>query len=134
MPISRAWVWTWVCVWMALFAVSCGGEAETPAVPEGEAPPEAEAEAERAQTPAAGSELDGLEGFWETERADAILERTREFEVRADTSGLTEGERRAVGRLMEIGEIFHRLFEESRHAQATEVATHLAALEVGKLW
>lgn len=132
MPISRAWVWTWVCVWMALFAVSCGGEAETPAVPEGEAPPEGEAEAERAQTPAAGSELDGLEGFWETERADAILERTREFEVRADTSGLTEGERRAVGRLMEIGEIFHRLFEESRHAQATEVAAHLAALEVGE--
>lgn len=109
---------------MVLLSVGCGEErASDPA-------PEPEAVEEQVEVEAEGPTFDGLEGFWDAERAEAILERTREFEVEADTSTLNDGERRAVGRLMRVGEIFHRLYEESRHAQATAVATHLAQLEV----
>ena len=109
---------------MVLLSAGCSEERASDPAPEPEVVEEqVEVEAER---PA----FDGLEGFWDAERAEAILERTREFEVEADTSTLNEGERRAVGRLMRVGEIFHRLYEESRHAQATAVATHLAQLEV----
>lgn len=72
----------------------------------------------------------GLEGFWSAEQAQAILERTERFEVRADTSSLTDGERAALERLMQVGEVMQRLYERSRHPEALAVRRHLARVEV----
>ena len=55
----------------------------------------------------------------------AIAKRT--FDIEADTSSLRGGERAAMEKLMRVGEIFRRLYEESRHAQATEITEHLAS-------
>lgn len=74
----------------------------------------------------------GLEGFWDSQRAAAILDRVGRLEVLADTSSLTAGEREALERLMQVGEIMQRLYEESRHPQAIAVREHLASVEVEK--
>ncbi|MFK7990105.1 MAG: NUDIX hydrolase [Sandaracinaceae bacterium] len=92
--------------------LACGGP---PPVTHPTTPPVAE-------TPPA---FRGLEGFWSAEQADVLLAQSTTFAVEADTSSLTASERRALGRLMEVGTIFHGVFEESRHREAPAVAHHL---------
>ncbi|MEM1414967.1 MAG: NUDIX hydrolase [Myxococcota bacterium] len=110
----------WRLVPLALLLVACGPKAAAPE-PTSEPPPEAE--------PAAEARFDGLEGFWTTEQANALLERSEPLVLDADTSVLSEAERGALTLLMEVGETFHALYAESRHADATAVRAHLAAFE-----
>lgn len=116
---------------LVLLAAGCGQPAGEPsAADEAEAPETVETEDRAIAVPGPPPpSFDGLEGFWPTERAEAILERTERFEVRADRAGLTEGERAAVDELMAVGAIFHDLYEESRHAQAPAVRRYLADFE-----
>lgn len=74
--------------------------------------------------------FDGLEGFWSDAQAQAILDRVERFELAADTSALTTGEREAIERLKEVGAIVQQLYEESRHPHALAVRSHLEGLDV----
>jgi hypothetical protein len=71
-----------------------------------------------------------FDGFWSAEQARAILDETQTFEVSADTSRLTDSERRAVERLIEAGEIFDSIYRDSLHPQSRAVDAHLRHLEV----
>ncbi len=71
----------------------------------------------------------GLDDFWETERANELLDRSRTFDVTADTTSLRAPELTAMQKLMRVGAIFHRLYEQSRHPQADAVRAHLDSLE-----
>lgn len=75
--------------------------------------------------------FDGLEGFWSAERAEALLDEAERFTLEADLSTLTAGERRALERLMEVGEIVEDVYEASRHPEALAVRAHLASLSAG---
>ena len=109
----RAWIP------LALLLFACGDA--HPTSPAGPAPvPE-----ERSTEPAP-LVLHGLDGFWTEDEAGRLLAVSRSFDIEADTSPLRPGERNAMEKLMRVGEIFQRLYEESRHAQATTVAEHLA--------
>lgn len=115
MTASRAWV-PLLCL-----LLSCGDE---PAAPVAE--PESDPSDPSEPGPPA-LELEGLRGFWSQAQAEELLSVSRTFDIEADTSPLRDGERNAMERLMLVGEIFHRLYEESRHAQATEVTEHLTS-------
>jgi hypothetical protein len=65
-------------------------------------------------------------GYWPPDQAQAILAKTQEIRLAPDLGSLTMGERKALDRLLEVGAIFQRLYEEQRHHQARE---SLAALE-----
>src|SRR5688500_2005513 len=65
-------------------------------------------------------------GYWTPDQARAVLDKTQEIRLAPDLGALTMGERKALDRLLEVGAIFQRLYEESRHHQARE---SLAALE-----
>lgn len=114
-----------VVLGLALTLSACG-ESSPAVVPESEREERPETAAATA-TPA--PELDGLEGFWTEAQAEVMLARSQDFDVEADLSSLNEGERRALGHLLEVGAIFHELYENSRHAQASAIAAHLAAHE-----
>ncbi|MBV8855618.1 MAG: NUDIX hydrolase [Acidobacteria bacterium] len=68
-------------------------------------------------------------GYWPEEKSRAIIEKTGEVRLAPDTSHLTEGERRAVAKLIEVGQIFQTVYEEQRHARAAESHAALVALD-----
>ncbi len=107
---------------VALASIGCGTETS--------APPPTERAPSSADMIDPRPRFDGLEGFWSAARAREILDRTERFELRADTSGLTAGEREAIERLRQVGDIVQRIYEESRHPQARAVRTHLEGLAV----
>ena len=109
---------------LAALTLACGGDDAAlgdPPVPMRTEPGHA------SSRPAASFE--GLEGFWTEAQARELLDRAERFEIAAETSSLNAGERRAVGRLLEAGAIVQRLYEDSRHAEATAVRTHLSTFE-----
>ena len=68
-------------------------------------------------------------GYWPEERSRALLEKTGEVRLAPDISHLTEGERRAVAKLIEVGRIFQTVYERQRHARALEAHAELVALD-----
>ena len=68
-------------------------------------------------------------GYWPEEKSRALIEKTGEVRLAPDTSHLTEGERRASAKLIEVGKIFQSVYEEQRHARAAESHAALAALD-----
>ena len=68
-------------------------------------------------------------GYWPEEKSRALLEKTGEVRLVPDTSHLTEGERRAVAKLIEVGKIFQTVYEEQRHERAAESHAALVALD-----
>ena len=68
-------------------------------------------------------------GYWPEEKSRALLEKTGEVRLAPDTSHLTEGERRALAKLIEVGKIFQSVYEEQRHERALESHAALAALD-----
>jgi hypothetical protein len=57
-------------------------------------------------------------GYWPLEKSQPIIEKTQTIRLAPDTSKLTEGERKAVARLIEVGQIFQKLYEQQRHPEA----------------
>ncbi len=57
-------------------------------------------------------------GYWSREQSKALVEKTQTVRLSPDLSHLTEGERRAVGKLLEVGQIFQELNEDQRHPEA----------------
>jgi hypothetical protein len=68
-------------------------------------------------------------GYWPEEKSGALLEKMGEARLAPDTSHLSEGERRATAKLIEVGKIFQTVYEEQRHGRAAESYAALVALD-----
>ncbi|MDQ3804543.1 MAG: NUDIX hydrolase [Acidobacteriota bacterium] len=68
-------------------------------------------------------------GYWPVERSGPLVEKTQTIRLAPDLSHLTAGERRAVAKLLEAGQIFQNLYEEQRHAEAESSERALEQLD-----
>src|SRR6185436_12991464 len=57
-------------------------------------------------------------GYWPLEKSQPIIDKTQTIRLSGDPSKLSEGERKAVAKLIEAGRIFQKLYEEQRHPEA----------------
>ena len=57
-------------------------------------------------------------GYWPLEKSQPIIDRTQTITLTPDLSRLSAGERTAVTKLIEVGRIFQKLYEDQRHPQA----------------
>ncbi|HEY6660919.1 MAG TPA: hypothetical protein VI031_07245, partial [Pyrinomonadaceae bacterium] len=57
-------------------------------------------------------------GYWPLEKSQPLIEKTQTIRLAPDLSKLSEGERKAVAKLIEVGYIFQKLYEEQRHPEA----------------
>jgi hypothetical protein len=57
-------------------------------------------------------------GYWPLEKSQPIIEKTQTITLSPDLSKLSEGEKKAVAKLIEVGRIFQKLYEEQRHREA----------------
>ena len=68
-------------------------------------------------------------GYWPLERSAAINAKTQTVRLSPDLSHLSAGERKAVAKLLEVGQIFQDVYERQRHADALTSRRALAALD-----
>jgi hypothetical protein len=80
-----------------------------------------------ARRPAAGGGLPA--GYWPEEKSRALVEKTGTVRLAPDLSHLSEGERRAVEKLIGVGNLFQMVYERQRHARAEEAHAALVALD-----
>jgi hypothetical protein len=71
------------------------------------------------------------EGYWSLEQAKEVAEKTRTITLDPDLSSLTAAEKAAAEKLMRVGFIFNRLYEDSLHPQALESLEKLKDLHDG---
>ena len=57
-------------------------------------------------------------GYWPLEKSQPLIDKTQTIRLAPDLSKLSEGERKAVAKLIEVGYIFQNLYEEQRHPEA----------------
>src|SRR4030095_16741127 len=57
-------------------------------------------------------------GYWPVEKSQPIIDKTQTIRLDPDFSQLSEGERKAVAKLLEAGQVFQKLYEEQRHPEA----------------
>jgi hypothetical protein len=57
-------------------------------------------------------------GYWPLEKSQPLVDKTQTIRLSGDLSKLSDGERKAVAKLIEAGQIFQRLYEEQRHPEA----------------
>ncbi|HKY03934.1 MAG TPA: NUDIX hydrolase, partial [Blastocatellia bacterium] len=69
------------------------------------------------------------EGYWPLEKSQPIIDKTQVIKLAPDLSHLSEAERRAIGKLLEVGKIFQALYESQRHAQALSSISKLEQLD-----
>src|ERR1700754_4916290 len=69
-------------------------------------------------------------GYWPLEKSQPIIDKTQTIRLSGDLSKLSEGERKAVAKLIEVGQIFQKLYEEQRHPE--ELASYRALEELDK--
>ncbi len=79
-----------------------------------------------AAAPALAQTSGAVPAIWSESQSREILARTQTIRLDPDLSALTEGERQAVARLIEVGRIFQDLYEDQRHHQALAVRPRLA--------
>ena len=68
-------------------------------------------------------------GYWPVEKSQPIIDKTQTITLAPDLSKLSDGERKAVARLLEVGRIFQKLYEEQRHPQALSAYRALEELD-----
>ncbi len=68
-------------------------------------------------------------GYWPLEKSQTIIEKMQTVRLAPDLSQLTADERRAVNKLLEVGQIFQELYEEQLHAQALPAHRELMQLD-----
>ena len=69
-------------------------------------------------------------GYWPLEKSKPIIDKTQTITLSGDLSKLTDGERKAVAKLIEVGQIFQKLYEEQRHPEA--LASYRALVQLDK--
>jgi len=57
-------------------------------------------------------------GYWPLEKSQPIIDKTQTIRLSSDLSKLSDGEKKAVAKLIEVGQIFQKLYEEQRHPEA----------------
>ena len=57
-------------------------------------------------------------GYWPLEKSQPLIDKTQTIRLAPDTSKLSEGEHKAVAKLIEVGHIFQKLYEQQRHPEA----------------
>jgi Zincin-like metallopeptidase len=70
-------------------------------------------------------------GNWPIEKSQPIIDKTQTIQLKPDLSKLTDGERKAVQKLLEVGQIFQKLYEEQRHPEALKSFQALTQLDKG---
>ena len=68
-------------------------------------------------------------GYWPLEKSQAIIEKMQTVRLAPDLSHLGAGERAAISKLLEVGQIFQELHEEQLHAEASTAHRELLALD-----
>src|SRR5215813_60502 len=68
-------------------------------------------------------------GYWSLEKSQPIIDKTQTIRLTPELTQLTDGERKAVAKLLETGQIFQRLYEAQRHKQALQSYQSLVALD-----
>ena len=68
-------------------------------------------------------------GYWPVEKSQPIIDKTQTITLSPDLSKLSDGERKAVAKLLEVGRIFQKLYEEQRHPQALSAYRALVELD-----
>jgi hypothetical protein len=86
---------------------------------------EQEQKTEPPPAPAVEPALD-LAGGWSVEQGQPIADKTQTVTLAPELGFLGDGERAAVAKLKEVGEIFQELYEDQRHRQAGAVRAALA--------
>jgi Zincin-like metallopeptidase len=66
---------------------------------------------------------------WPIEKSQPLIDKTQTIRLAPDLSQLSEGERKAVARLLEVGKIFQSIYEDQRHRQALSSYQALVALD-----
>lgn len=56
--------------------------------------------------------------YWTLEKSQPIVDKTQTIRLAPDLTHFSAGERNAISKLLEVGQIFQKLYEEQRHAQA----------------
>src|SRR5690348_4108547 len=69
-------------------------------------------------------------GYWPLEKSQPLIDKTQTITLSGDLSKLSDGERKAVAKLIEVGQIFQKLYEEQRHPQA--LSSYRALVELDK--
>ena len=83
-----------------------------------------------AQTPLRRNAMTNLPpGYWPLEKSQAIVDKTQTIRLSPALSQLSEGERKAVEKLLEVGQLFQSIYEEQRHAQAASSLRDLQLLD-----
>ena len=68
-------------------------------------------------------------GYWPLEKSQPIIDKTQTIRLAPDLSHLNEAERKAIGKLLEVGNIFQGLYERQRHPKAANAYHDLAQLD-----
>src|SRR5215213_2424220 len=68
-------------------------------------------------------------GYWPLEKSQPLIDKTQTIRLAPDLSKLSEGERKAVAKLIEAGRIFQNLYEEQRHPEALSSYRSLEQLD-----
>jgi hypothetical protein len=68
-------------------------------------------------------------GYWPVAKSQPIIEKTQTIHLKPDLSGLSEGERTAVQKLLAVGQIFQQLYELQRHPEALSAFQALDQLD-----
>jgi hypothetical protein len=68
-------------------------------------------------------------GYWSPEKSQPIIGKTQTVRLSPDLSHLSEGERKAVAKLLEVGHIFQDVYEQQRHAEALNARRSLTLLD-----
>jgi len=71
-------------------------------------------------------------GYWPLEKSQPVIDKTQTIRLTPDLSHLNEAERKAIGKLLEVGRIFHTLYEKQRHPQALTAHRALVQLDKGR--
>ena len=82
-----------------------------------------------AQTGSTNSRAGLPVGYWPLEKSQPIIDKTETIRLAPDVSHLSEGERKAVAKLLEVGAIFQSLFELQRHPQSLFAFRNLVQLD-----
>ena len=67
--------------------------------------------------------------YWPLEKSQPIIDKTQTIRLAPDLSQLSQGERRAIAKLLEVGRLFQNIYEEQRHRQARSSFDRLLQLE-----
>src|SRR5437773_1737086 len=68
-------------------------------------------------------------GYWRLEKSQPIIDKTQTIRLAPDLSHLSEGERKAVAKLLEVGKIFQSIYEGQGHKQALSAFHNLKTVE-----